>query len=87
MFRNFISLLLILMIIFGDYKLNKAECFIFYFLGLCYILGNFGFYFIEKYPNNRFWNFIIWGGHYWHEFPVTIVIMLSLLAYAVLRTH
>ena len=87
MFRNLLSLVLILMIIFGDYKLNKAECIIFYFLGLCYILGNLNFYFIEKYPKNEFLNFIIWGGHYWYEFHVTILIMISLLAYAVLRKH
>ena len=87
MFRNLISLVLILMIIFGNYKLNKAECIIFSFLGLCYILGNFGFYFLEKYPNSEFWNFIIWGGHYWHEFPVTILIMLSLLVYIILKKN
>lgn len=87
MFRNLITLLLILMIIFGDYKLNKAECFIFYFLGFSYILGNYGIYLLQKYPKSKFWNFIIWGGHYWHEFPVTIVIMLSLLVYMVLRKH
>jgi hypothetical protein len=86
MFRNLITLVLILMIIFGDYKLNNAECFIFYFLGLCYILGNF-FITLKKNPKNAFWNFIITGGNYWHEYPVTIIIMLSLLVYAVLRKH
>jgi hypothetical protein len=85
MFRNLISLFLILMIIFSNHTLNNTECMVFYFLGICYILGNLGFYFLDKYPNNPFWHFIIWGGYLWNEFPVTIFIMLSLLIYLILN--
>ena len=87
MFRNLITLVLILTIIFGNYKLNKSECIIFYFLGLCYILGNLGFYFLDRYPKNEFWNFVIWGGYLWHEFPVTIFIMISLVIYKILNKN
>ena len=81
MFRNLISLVLILMIVFGNYKLNRVECIVFYFLGLCYILGNLGFYFLDKDPKNPFWHFIIWGGYVWNEFPVTMLTMFLLLIY------
>lgn len=81
MFRNLVTLALVLTIIYGNNKLNTEECMVFYFLIVCFILGNFGFYFLDKYPNNPFWHFIIWGGYTWHEFPVTMLLMFIFLLY------
>jgi|Laugresu1bdmlbdd_1035124.scaffolds.fasta_scaffold57574_3 hypothetical protein len=86
MTRNLVVLLLILYIIFSGYKLNTAETIIFYFLGICYILGNFGFYFLAYYPNNWFWSNLIKDGYLWNEFPVTITVMICLLLYIILRS-
>jgi hypothetical protein len=81
MLRNLIALLFVFTIIFNKYKLNFIECIIFNFICIAFIIGNFGFYFLQWYPQNTFWNFIIKGGHYWYEMPVTIFTMLTLLIY------
>lgn len=86
MTRNLVVLILILYIIFNGYKLNEAETIIFYFLGICYILGNFGFYFLAHYPNNWFWSNLIKDGYLWNELPVTIIVMICLLLYIILRS-
>jgi hypothetical protein len=81
MFRNLVALLLLLTVLCNNYKLNYIECLSFYFICASFIVGNFGFYFLEWYPNNPAWNFIINGGHYWHEFPVTMTIMITFMIY------
>ena len=84
MFRNISAILLVGTIIYFNYKLNFGECIIILLLMFCFALGNFGFYFLDMYPNSKFWHFLIWGGHYWHEFPVTITIMIIFIIYLIL---
>ncbi len=84
MFRNIASILLVGSIIYYNYKLNYGECIIILLLMFCFALGNYGFYFLDMYPDSKFWNFLILGGHYWHEFPVTICIMIVFTIYLIL---
>ena len=81
MFRNLVAILLVLNILWNNYKLNYTECVLFYTICIFFILGNFGFYFLEKYPENIIWNFFIKGGYHWYEFPVTMILMVFLLFY------
>lgn len=81
MFRNVVALLLLLTILYNNYKLNFIECLSFYFICISFILGNLGVYFIHWYPNNPFWRFIMKDGEYWYEFPVTMIIMIVLTIY------
>jgi len=84
MFRNIAALILVGTLLFSGYKLNYAECIILFILMICFCLGNFGFYFLDMYPTNPFWNFLIMGGHYWHEFPTTMLVMSVFLVYLLL---
>jgi len=83
MFRNIAALLLVGSILYFNYKLNYTERIILLLLMCCFALGNYGFYFLDKYPNSKFWNLLINEGHYWHEFPVTASIMVILIIYII----
>lgn len=87
MFRNIAAILLIGSILYYNYKLKYGECIIILLLMLCFALGNYGFYFLEMYPDSKFWNFLIFGGHYWDEFPVTITIMTIFIFYLILTRN
>ena len=85
MFRNIVAILLLFTILYNKYKLNYIECLSFYFICIGFIVGNLGFYFLQLYPNNSIWGFIIYGGHYWYEFPVTMIIMVAFMIYLLFK--
>jgi hypothetical protein len=85
MLRNIAGLILVGNILYNNYKLNYYECIVLFILMCLFSLGNFGFYFLDMFPNNSFWNFLIMGGHYWHEFPTTMFIIILFLIYLLLR--
>jgi len=87
MFRNIAALVLVSSILYYNINLNFTECILLFLLMFCFCLGNFGFYFLQIYPNSPFWNFLIMGGHYWHEFPVSMAIMIIFMLYLLLTRN
>ena len=81
MLRNLVALLLLLTISYNNYKLTYIECLSVYFICISFIIGNLGFYFLQWYPNNPVWGFIINGGHYWYEKLVTMAVMVTFMLY------
>ena len=84
MFRNIVALVLVSSILYNNYKLNFTECILLIVLMFCFCLGNLGFYFLDMFPKNPVWNFLIMGGHYWNEFPVSMTIMIIFMLYLLL---
>lgn len=87
MLRNIAAVTLVSYILYNKFKLNYIECFILNFLIVCYLLGNITFYFLEYYPNNKLFHFMIYGGTTWYEFPVTFSIMILLSCYLILTRN
>jgi hypothetical protein len=84
MLRNIAALFLVGNILYNKIALNEYECRVLFILMCLFSLGNFGFYFLDMFPNNSFWNFLIMGGHYWHEFPTTMACMVVFLLYLIM---